>query len=343
MELDIENFDALRQYLTERGDIHVGQEVSFEKLLGGVSNRTVRVSYANGRSWILKQALAKLRVSVDWFSRPERIAVEAAGLRWLNSWAPPGSTPLFIFEDGINHVMAMEAVPEEHENWKSVLLKGQIVSDHFKQFGLLLGTIHRRSSELKEEVSEKFANTAHFESLRLDPYYLYAAQTAPAAASFLNTLAKDALLHKLSLVHGDFSPKNTLIYRGKLILLDYEVMHFGEPAFDTGFALAHFLSKAHHLPEVRARLADAASLFWRTYRNELSTLEWADALEPRAVQHLLGCLLARVAGKSPLEYLAKDELARQRDIVLWLIDKPPNTIDDLITEFVRKLETHAKD
>ena len=53
---------------------------------------------------------------------------------------------------------------------------------------------------------------------------------------------------------------------------------------------------------------------------KLSTLDWADALEPRAVQHLLGCLLARVAGKSPLEYLANDELARQRDIVLWLID-----------------------
>ena len=266
MELDIENFDALRKYLTERGDIHVGQKVAFNKLLGGVSNRTVRVSYANGRGWILKQALAKLRVSVDWFSGPERIAVEAAGLRWLNSWAPPKSTPLFVFEDGINHVMAMEAVPEEHENWKSVLLEGWIVSDHFKQFGVLLGTIHRRSSELKEEVSEKFANTAHFESLRLEPYYLYAAQTVPAAASFLNRLAKDALLHKLSLVHGDFSPKNTLIYRGKLILLDYEVMHFGEPAFDTGFALAHFLSKAHHLPEARARLADAASLFWRTYQ-----------------------------------------------------------------------------
>src|ERR1700687_3184397 len=140
MTLDIENFDALRQYLTERGHIHVGQQVSFNRLSGG-ANRTVRVSYANGRSWILKQALAKLRVSVDWFRRPERIGVEAAGLRWLNSWAPPGSTPLFVFEDGINHVMAMEAIPEEHENWKSVLLKGQIVSDHFKQFRVLLGTI----------------------------------------------------------------------------------------------------------------------------------------------------------------------------------------------------------
>ena len=239
--------------------------------------------------------------------------------------------------------MAMEAVPEEHENWKSVLLEGRIVSDHFKQFGVLLGTIHRRSSELKEEVSEKFANTAHFESLRLEPYYLYAAQTVPAAASFLNRLAKDALLHKLSLVHGDFSPKNTLIYRGKLILLDYEVMHFGEPAFDNRIRSKRTFSAK---PTICPRRVPASPMlrlyFGEPTNNELSTLEWAGALEPRAVQHLLGCLLARVAGKSPLEYLANDELARQRDIVLWLIDNLPNRIDDVITEFVRKLETHAK-
>lgn len=343
MELDIEDLDALRQYLTERGHVGPGETVSFKKLLGGVSNRTVRVAWADGHGWILKQALAKLRVNVDWFSSPERIRVEAKALRWLNCWAPPGSTPSFIFEDGTNHVMAMQAIPGEHENWKSVLLTGQIVTNHFEQFGLLLGTIHRQSSELRSEVSLTFADTTYFESLRLEPYYLYSARTTPAAAGFLNALAQEALLHKCSLVHGDFSPKNALIYRGKLILLDYEVVHFGEPAFDVGFALAHFLSKAHHLPQKRARLVDAAALFWRTYRKEIAPLGWAHALEPRVVKHTLGCLLARVAGKSPLEYLAHDEMERQRDVVLFLIRKPPDTINDLIAEFIQKIEAYAED
>src|SRR5467141_528596 len=99
MELDIEDFDALRQYLTERRHVNAGETVSFKKLLGGVSNRTVKVTWADGRGWILKQALEKLRVDVDWFSSPERIGVEAKALRWLNRWAPPGSTPPFICED----------------------------------------------------------------------------------------------------------------------------------------------------------------------------------------------------------------------------------------------------
>ena len=104
-----------------------------------------------------------------------------------------------------------------------------IVPNHFEQFGFLLGTIHRHSSDSRLEVSKEFANTAYFESLRLEPYYLYTAHNIGEASGFLNSLARETLQHKDSLVHGDFSPKNTLIYQKKLILVDYEVVHFGDP------------------------------------------------------------------------------------------------------------------
>src|SRR3984893_1320047 len=275
MQFDIEDFDALRNYLATRGYVKAGETVSFKNLQGGVSNRTVKVAWADGHGWVLNQALAKLRVNVDWFSSPERIAVEAKALRWLNRSAPPGTTPAFIFEDRENHLLGMEAIPDEHDNWKSVLLSGRIISDHFVQFGLLLGTIHRHSSDSRPEVSKTFADTTYFQNLRLEPYYLYTAQNIGAAAGFLHALARETLQHKESLVHGDFSPKNTLIYRDKLVLLDYEVVHFGDPAFDVGFALTHFLSKAHHLPQARARLASAAELFWQAYYDEIVSMNFA--------------------------------------------------------------------
>jgi len=342
MEFDIEEFDALRDYLREHGYAKSGEPLAFKKLPGGVSNRTVRVAWADGHAWVLKQALAKLRVNVDWFSSPERIGVEAKALRWLNRSAPPGTTPAFMFEDMANHLMGMEAIPEEHENWKSVLLSGQIVSNHFEQFGLLLGAIHRESSDCAAETCRVFADTTYFVNLRLEPYYLYTAQKTAEAAAFLNALARETLHHKDSLVHGDFSPKNTLIYQGKLILLDYEVVHFGDPAFDVGFALTHFLSKAHHLHIERAHLASAAELFWQVYRKEIGSMNWAGTLEPRVVRHTLGCLLARVAGKSPLDYLTPEEVIRQRDIVLALMVKPPTSVAELIAEFVHKIETYAQ-
>src|SRR5882724_11063037 len=162
MELDIEDLEALRCYLVQH--VGRGEPVSFKKLLGGVSNRVVQVTWADGDGWVLKQALEKLRVTVDWFSSPERILVEAKALRWLNRLAPPGTTPLFIFEDKANHLMAMEAIPEGHENWKSVLLAGQIVPDHVVQFGSLLGSIHGRSAESGPDIRKEFAETSFFES-----------------------------------------------------------------------------------------------------------------------------------------------------------------------------------
>src|SRR5579862_8446128 len=339
MELDIEDFEALGRYLKQSANR--GEPVSFEKLKGGVSNRVVKVTWADGHDWVVKQALAKLRVSVDWFSNPERIVVEARALRWLNRLAPSGTTPSLTFEDAAVHLMAMEAIPIDHENWKSALLSGRVIPDHFEQFGSLLGTIHRKSAESGPELRKAFADTSYFDNLRLGPYYRYAAQNTPAAASFLETLAEETLRHKLSLVHGDFSPKNALIYRGKLILLDYEVVHFGDPAFDVGFALTHFLSKAHHLSEERLRLARAAELFWRVYHDGITQLNWAKELEPRVVGHTLGCLLARVSGKSPLEYLTPAEVIRQRDAVVALIRKTPTSVSELIEEFIGKIEAYA--
>jgi 5-methylthioribose kinase len=341
MELDIERFDALQDYLAQHGYAKPGETIVLQALPGGVSNRTVKVQWAHGRSWVIKQSLSKLRVNADWFSSPDRIQVEAKALRWLNRSAPSGTTPQFVFEDSDNHLMAMEAIAEGHSNWKAMLLSGRIVPDYFEQFGLLLGTIHRHSSESSREVSKEFANTTYFESLRLEPYYLYAAHNIPEASGFLNDLARETLQHKDSLVHGDFSPKNTLVYQDKLILLDYEVVHFGDPAFDVGFALTHFLSKAHHLPEVRGLLASAAELFWQTYSEEIEHLNWARPVEARVVRHTLGCLLARVAGKSPLEYLTPSERERQLGVVLALIARPPTTVPALIDEFLQKIEAYA--
>jgi 5-methylthioribose kinase len=216
-------------------------------------------------------------------------------------------------------------------------LSGRVVPEHFKHSGFLLGTIHRQSAQAGSEACRAFRDTRYFENLRLEPYYLYTADKVPAAAHFSRALAAETLANKLCLVHGDFSPKNTLIYQKRLILLDYEVVHFGDPAFDTGFALTHFLSKANHLPAQRLRLVEASTLFWRSYFAQVAELGWRD-LEPRTVRHTLGCLLARVEGKSPLEYLTAAEAARQRDAVVDLMTNIPRRVEELIAEFLRKID-----
>lgn len=337
--LDIEDAPALLAYLQDAGRIAPGEQPSIAVLKGGVSNRTVLVERASGESWVLKQALAKLRVPVDWFSSPERIHREALGLEWLARLAPAGTITPLLFEDRERHLLAMQAVPQPHENWKTVLLDGRLSFDHIRQFATLLAGIHGAAAG-RADLAELFGDRTFFESLRLEPYYGYSARQAPEAREFLDCLMRETLDCRITLVHGDYSPKNILIYGDHLVLLDHEVIHFGDPAFDLGFSLTHLLSKAHHLPLKRREFCRAAQEYWSVYAAARGHAAAAE-LECRAVRHTLACLLARVVGRSPLEYLGAAERIRQREVVLRMIlpvtNGAPWGIADLISVFEEQI------
>ncbi len=336
-ELDIERPDALLAYLRRAGHIPAAEQPLIRNLAGGVSNRTVLVERSSGEAWVVKQALKKLRVAVEWFSSPERIHREALGMRWLAQLAPPGASTRLIFEDHAHHVLAMEAVPQPHENWKTMLLAGNLETGHVEQFGQLLGTIHRAAYERRDQIAAAFSDRSFFETLRIEPYYVYTWSQIPETAHFYEALIGETRARRLTLVHGDYSPKNILVYQNRLVLLDHEVIHFGDPAFDLGFALAHLLSKAHHVQHMRAAFAAAAGDYWRAYRAALGAMSWAHDLEPRTVRHTLGCLLARVAGRSTLEYLDGAARARQRAAALALMPQPPVSVAELTERFVALL------
>src|SRR6266545_3632313 len=333
-DLDIERPEALLAYLRRAGHIPADEQPVLRTLAGGVSNRTVLVERPSGEAWVLKQALKKLRVAVEWYSSPERIHHEALGMRWLAQLAPPGTGTRLIFEDHASHILAMEAVPQPHENWKTMLLAGRLETGYVEQFGRLLGTIHRAAYERRDQIAASFNDRSFFETLRIEPYYVYTRTQIPETARFYDALIGETRARRLTLVHGDYSPKNILVYQGRLVLLDHEVIHFGDPAFDLGFSLTHLLSKAHHVLGLRGAFAGAARRYWQVYLETLGDVEWRADLEPWVVRHTLGCLLARVAGRSPLEYLDTDARARQRAAVVELMRHPPETVGELIEQFV---------
>lgn len=337
--MNIEDPDQLTAYLASEQGISADDITGIEVLKGGVSNRTVMVHRTGGDDLVIKQALSQLRVKDEWFSDPSRIHREAEGMRVLKPVTPPGAIVSLVFEDPREHVLAMGAVPVPHDNWKTRLLEARVELPIVEQFGQCLASIHRGFDIQAYPEEGVLWDRDFFESLRVEPYYEKSAARVEPSRYFYDELIQETRARQLTLVHGDYSPKNILIHEEHLVLLDHEVIHIGDPAFDVGFSMTHLLSKANHLPEHREQFLEAAALYWATYLEALGDVPWRDSIDVFSVHHTLACMLARVKGRSPLEYLTLDSKARQVHWTVATMDAPPESMIDLIHSFSDFLDT----
>ena len=103
-----------------------------------------------------------------------------------------------------------------------------------------------------------------------------------------------------------------LVYSGGLLLVDFETGHYGDPAFDVGFFLSHLVLKTAYLTPNKWE-ADVIEVFWQSYRGRMEkkiSRATFEELTERSLQNLGGCLLARLYGKSQIDYLT-DSARRQ--------------------------------
>jgi 5-methylthioribose kinase len=203
----------------------------------------------------------------------------------------------------------MTCAPDDAVTWKSHLMAGRLDPELAAQLGTILGTIHAGAVE-HPALGGIFAETGHFDELRVDPYYRTTARAHPDLKPRIDALiaAMDRPAHERTLVLGDFSPKNILVHKRGLILLDFECAHAGDAAFDVGFFLSHLLLKtiraASHDAACAPRLAELVPCCWGAYRDRRHLGAAAQGeFDERAIRHAAACCLARVDGKSPVEYL----------------------------------------
>jgi len=304
-------------YLSERG-WGEPREIAVRPLGGGVSNTVLLAESAAGRI-VCKQALEKLRVEADWRSRPERTVREADAMEELAGILPAGAVPRILFVDRPNCIYAMEAAPEGATDWKTALLAGRADAEVGRAAGRILGAMIRGTLESREWES-RFGDQTVFDELRLDPYYRFTAARHPECAGHFGRLLESP---RVSLVHGDWSPKNLLVSGDRVTAIDFEVVHYGDPCFDTGFLLCHLVMKSVHLPVHAEAFRRCAEAFWAGLALDY---EW---LWPRTVGHLAGLLLARVDGKSPAEYLTLDERETVRRVAIGFMARPAGSIEEL--------------
>lgn len=339
--IDAHNAEA---YLRAAGRIAGDEEVTVRTLAGGVSNAVLLVATADGEPrFVLKQAREQLRVADPWFCSMERIwrEVEVLDLchRVLTLRVPGEShcgesevrVPELLFCERDDYLFAMTAAPA-HQVWKTILLAGNCSEEVAAASGRLLGRLHARTWR-DSEVARKLADTSFFEELRIDPYYRHVARAQPDLAPAFDRLIQSLAEHPRCLVHGDFSPKNLLVYDRGVMLVDFEVGHFGDPAFDLGFFLSHLVLKAFYGGPRWWDYVRLTYSFWSAYEVLVRPKAGDDeyqSLVKRGIGNFLGCFLARVDGKSKVDYLAPSTSHIVRGCGRQLLMQPPRTWPELV-------------
>lgn len=292
------------------------------ELGGGVSNRVFAVP-ADPCPVVVKQSLGRLRVEQEWLSDRRRIFREAAAMRLLSGRVRGGRVPRLLLESPGDFAIAIESAPPAARMWKTCLFAGELDPAAACAAGTMLGSIIA-ASWLDPAAENEFGDQTVFDQLRLDPYYRAAALRHPARAAWFQGLLERTAARRVSLVHGDWSPKNLLVAGPELWAIDWEVIHYGDPSFDVGFLLNHLLLKSIALPALKSGFAELADVFTTALRAELP----ADAawVPDAGLEHLPALLLARVDGKSPAEYLDPDMRVRARGLALGMMDNPPATV-----------------
>ncbi len=316
--------DEVLAFLAAHRLVAPGEAPAAAALAGGVSSDIWRVELRSG-PLVVKRALPRLRVAQLWQAPVERNRYEH---RWLEAAGAivPGAAPRVVAADD-GGCFAMEylgGLPL----WKAELKAGRADPVFAGEVGRSLSKIHSATAR-RPEIAARFATDANFHALRLEPYLLATARVHDSLSSALKALAERTAKTKLALVHGDVSPKNILVRPSGPVFLDAECAWYGDPAFDLAFCLNHLLLKGLWVPARRRAFLKCFDILAEGY---LQGVAWEApaAVEMRVATLLPGLLLARIDGKSPVEYLTADsDKDFVRETAGRLLQSPPTTLAEI--------------
>ena len=313
--------------LERMGLLSAGEVPAITPLTGGVSSDIVRADLRSGPICI-KRALPKLKVAADWQAPVERNRWE---LQWMKTAGAivPDAVPRILAEDRESGMFAMQFLEErDYPVWKLQLRDGFIDPAFAAEVGRTLALIHAHTAG-NITVAQQF-NTDHiFFPIRLEPYLSATARAHPDLAASLEKLVRVTGSTKLALAHGDVSPKNILSGPRGPVFLDAECAWYGDPAFDLAFCLNHMLLKCLWRPQWSSRYLECFEQLRNSY---LAGVTWEPPAqtESRTARLLPGLFLARVDGKSPVEYISAEwQRAAVRDLATQLLRRPVTNLAEI--------------
>ncbi len=325
-------------YLRQRGSVSPEGEVLVQSLSGGIANVVLKIMDMNagdpvgtdmrtvsqikrgvpdkrmraGTCFVVKQPLAEFRTAAKWAVDRDRVWVERDALLMLREILPADTIPTVLWHDQENCVLAMSVAPVGVVNWKKQLLTGQVDRRAAEAAAGILAILHSTTMD-DAKWAQRFGHSRGFIQQRIDPYLRFAGEKNRSVSAALQDVETLLLRSPMCLIHGDYSPKN-MLWRvpaedqiGQFVILDFEVTFYGNPAFDVATLLNHLLLKGFYFGKRWRAAMIAADYFWQTYR-ETAPKTLVAAASNHGGKILAALLLARIDGKSPVEYIIDEHL-----------------------------------
>ena len=329
----------LAEYLASVGIIPHGTAVRVEPAGAGNINWVRRVrSLGDGASWVVKQARPALERFPEYRAPTERAVFEA---RYFETAAPfdrDGVCIGVVFFDERERVLVLEDLGDAAP-LSAALARGAAseVAAAACSLGAFLGAVH--AGTRGQSLAGRFENDAmrrlHGDHIFHLPYRPNEFTLSPAVAARADALRQDtALIETIdaayerylrpegALIHADVQPDNVLLTPRGPRLLDAEIAHVGNPAFDVGILVAHLLLPAvAHGYESSAPIGETWSAYARAH-GARGLPRFRDVARYAGIE-----LLRRTIGAARVAAVARDAAAL--DVIeagIRLVTAPPDAL-----------------
>jgi 5-methylthioribose kinase len=327
--------ESLPAWLASRGVVPTGTQLSVQPAGDGNINWVRRARAADGRSWIVKQARPALEAFPEYSAPTERIVFEHRWLELASKLPEGGVCPRVVDFDPRERVLVLEDLGGA-ERLDAALARGADVTEPARTLGRLLGAVHGSTTD--PALAERFHNPGmqglHGDHVFVLPLRENDFPLPPALRAEADRLRGDAALvgtadrlharylePRGALVHGDVQAGNVLLTEAGPKLLDAEIAHVGDPAFDVGVLVAHLriAAVARGAPAAADGAVRAAFEAWRERLDGRLPSDFAGVARYAGME-----MLRRTIGAARVAAVAEPEagLAVLREAVAWLRDPP---------------------
>lgn len=327
--IDMADERQLRDFLFSHKIVSPAGELLVKYMGGGISS-TVALAKQGETLLIVKQALETLKVAELWNCNPGRILVEKNALEIYGKLVPD-CVPGLVYYDDENYIMVREAVSEDWCMWKTQLLEGIFDYEVAKKAVMALVTVHNATAG-DLGVKELFKDNQYFYELRISPYIEQVVKKYPRLKEKADKVIHMLMNEHIALIHGDYSPKNILVDHSQICILDLEVAYYGHPSFDLAFFSNHFFLKAFKNPQWTGQYLDMLDYMTEIYFQNVTCCN-GTVLEKQTIQVLAFLLLARIDGKSKIEYLTEENQKNQvRKLGFLILEKELSSYQQVFWE-----------